>query len=75
MDITEQMNWIGGDVNLAYEAKLELAAKDAALEAAKEAILTIRPHLYEKGMAGETEYERAALNLWEVLSAIQKVKP
>jgi hypothetical protein len=35
MDITEQMNYIGGDVNLAYEAKLELADKDAALEAAK----------------------------------------
>ncbi len=38
-------------------------------KALAEAVAKIRPHIWERGMAAETEYEEACLELWVALDA------
>lgn len=46
---------------------------DAADELAK-AVERVKPHMAERGMKGESEYERACLNLWKRLTAYRRAR-
>ena len=58
--------------SLGKQAAAELAAMCEAISEAREAIARIKPFMYERGMEGETDYERAVLVLWDVLAKLKQ---
>lgn len=47
---------------------------DQMADALAEAVEAIKPHMYEKGMIGETEYEICCLTLWKALTAYKRAR-
>lgn len=55
---------------MAYSA----AKVDDAADKLADAVAAVKPHMYERAMAGETDYERAVLNLWKRLTAYRRAR-
>lgn len=55
---------------VAYSA----ARTDKAADALAEAVEGMKPFMYERAMEGETEYERATINLWKKLTAYKRAR-
>lgn len=45
---------------------------DDAADKLADAVAAMKPHMYERAMKGESDYERAVLNLWKRLTAYRR---
>lgn len=50
------------------------ARADDAADALAKAVERVKPFMYERGMVGETEYERATIDLWKKLRAYRRAR-